>query len=133
SLRASGYTTARPPAPVSTAWGLGAQPPSQKVSSAWGFGGAAPIAKGIQRLGVWGRSPHDKRVGGRVKKCLNGPAHEERFMMAIEQSADPMQAFYQQLESKSMDALWRRPQAGERPVEPVAPYQPARWRSADIL
>src|SRR5439155_24565061 len=55
--------------------------------------------------------------------------------MALDQAAqtDPMQEFYRALEGKSMDALWRRAQAGERPVEPLPPYQPAYWRSADIL
>jgi gentisate 1,2-dioxygenase len=46
---------------------------------------------------------------------------------------DPMQVFYRDLAEKSMDALWRRPQAGDRPSEPIPPYQPARWRSDDIL
>jgi gentisate 1,2-dioxygenase len=55
--------------------------------------------------------------------------------MAVEQDlhSDAMEAFYRELNDKSMDALWRRAQAGERPPEPVAPYQPARWRAADIL
>jgi len=55
--------------------------------------------------------------------------------MALDQNAqaNPMEAFYGELAEKSMDALWRRAQAGERPLDPVAPYQPARWRSADIL
>src|SRR6266516_1139831 len=55
--------------------------------------------------------------------------------MALDQEAqtDPMQEFYRALEGKSMDALWRRAQAGERPVEPLPPYQPAYWRSADIM
>jgi len=54
--------------------------------------------------------------------------------MTADQSTptDAMEAFYRDLADKSMDALWRRPQAGERPADPVAPYQPARWRSADI-
>src|SRR5438132_14425472 len=65
--------------------------------------------------------------------CLNEPAQEGAKAMALDQKTDPMQDFYRELENKSMDALWRRAQAGERPPDPVAPYQPARWRSADIL
>ncbi len=55
--------------------------------------------------------------------------------MARDQAAqdDPMQEFYRELEGKSMDALWRRHQQGDRPSEPLAPYQPARWRSSDVL
>ncbi len=45
---------------------------------------------------------------------------------------DPMEAFYNELEAKSMGALWRRGQVGERPSEPTAPYQPAHWRWSDI-
>jgi gentisate 1,2-dioxygenase len=53
--------------------------------------------------------------------------------MALDRQSEAMQAFYRELEGKSMDALWRRHQQGDRPSEPRAPYQPARWRSADIL
>ena len=55
--------------------------------------------------------------------------------MALDQDAraDPMQELYRELEGKSMDALWRRHQQGDRPSEPMAPYQPAYWRSVDIL
>src|SRR5437764_8895494 len=52
--------------------------------------------------------------------------------MGMTAATDSMEAFYEDLENKSMGALWRRGQVGERPVDPVAPYQPARWRWSDI-
>ena len=43
-----------------------------------------------------------------------------------------MEAFFEEIAGKSMEALWRRHQAGDRPSEPAAPYRPARWRWTDI-
>jgi gentisate 1,2-dioxygenase len=54
--------------------------------------------------------------------------------MAIEQGsrAAEMEAFYEQINKKSLDALWRHhnPQAGIDDVR--APYAPRRWRWEDI-
>lgn len=49
----------------------------------------------------------------------------------VAQTTDEMEAFYQQLESKHVNALWRRrPDAGGRDSGP--PYAPARWRWSDL-
>jgi gentisate 1,2-dioxygenase len=42
-----------------------------------------------------------------------------------------MQAFYDEIATKSMEALWQRSPAGSRDGS-AAPYQPAYWRGADI-
>ena len=52
--------------------------------------------------------------------------------MAVDQASSEMEAFYQTLNENWMDALWRRPQQGDRPTEPVPPYQPAHWRWSQI-
>jgi gentisate 1,2-dioxygenase len=50
-----------------------------------------------------------------------------------EAALDPMEVFYQDLERKSMGALWRGGhQQGGRPTEPKAPYDPGHWKWSDI-
>lgn len=54
--------------------------------------------------------------------------------MAVEQAAatDPMEVFYHDLEGKDMDALWRRRQSDPGASGARAPYQPCRWKWADV-
>lgn len=53
-------------------------------------------------------------------------------MAAGQRQSSEMEAFYREIESKWLHALWSSPQRGERPTDPVAPYRPAHWRWADI-
>src|SRR5581483_8073026 len=55
--------------------------------------------------------------------------------MAVEQTSvdSPMEAFYRQLQTKALDALWRHtgpPQPSEADARP--PYDPCLWRWRDI-
>lgn len=55
-------------------------------------------------------------------------------MTAIQNSnPDSLEAFYRDIDARSMGALWASPQRGDRPSDPVAPYHPARWRGSEIL
>src|SRR5712692_6935582 len=53
-------------------------------------------------------------------------------MADMRTGSDEMEAFYQEIATKSMDALWRRSMGGPRADGPVAPYQPAYWDGEDI-
>ncbi len=54
--------------------------------------------------------------------------------MAVETNTvtDPMESFYQDLEGRRLDALWRRVRGEERPSGRPAPYPPCRWRWTDV-
>jgi gentisate 1,2-dioxygenase len=52
--------------------------------------------------------------------------------MAVESAQDQMQAFYDEINTKWLHALWSAHQRGDRPTDPVAPYAPAHWRWSEI-
>src|SRR5687767_2920988 len=53
--------------------------------------------------------------------------------MAVEPAQnEQMEAFYREIETKWLHALWSSPQRGGRPTEPVAPFAPAHWRWSEI-
>jgi gentisate 1,2-dioxygenase len=48
--------------------------------------------------------------------------------MAVEAVTDPMEAFYQEIQTRGLDALWRQHQAGRRDTS----YPPRLWKWSEI-